>query len=98
MPRRLLALLGLCLPLLLTGCIVRHPGPPPPRRHHIEVRPGHRHHRHHRRRHCRQVCQRWGHERHCERRCRMYSNGGCFRWEQHCSDRRVCRRYVDRCD
>jgi hypothetical protein len=94
MSRRWILVLGALAALLLAGCIVRTPGPPPPRRHTIEVRPGPRHHR----RHCRQVCANWGYERRCSRQCTLQGATGCRRWEQRCDNRRVCRGYRDHCD
>jgi hypothetical protein len=82
-----LILASLAALALTSACVVRHHPPPayrssPPPPHHRDCRP---------------VCDQWGHERRCHRRCSLYSNGVCVRWTQHCDHRRFCRRHVTRC-
>lgn len=84
MLRRLLILVGLLVVVGGSACIVRHHhGPPPP-----GPPPHHR---------CHEECVLWAHERHCDRRCRVWTGGVCVAWEQHCGHRRVCRRHETRC-
>jgi len=46
---------------------------------------------------CSTQCASYGKRRVCDRRCRVWRNGVCVSYKQHCEHTRYCQRHVTRC-